>query len=465
VARERRRTHLPIGLSGIARHLRGRPPDLIRRRSIVTKLSLWGASLLVCAAGPAAANPPALPPNTVVTWNQQALDTVRGVPLGDAAGARLYAMVNAAMYDAVNGIDVARHFKPRRSALVPPTGAPFFGHRYAAAAAAAHAVLVRLHPERQAIYDARLAADLEAIGGGPLVSAGREWGADVGERVVDLRSDDGSTPVESQPGGSGPGQFTASWSNVQFRNLRPFAIADASAYVTAGPPPLDSVSYAGALAEVKVLGNVANADAALTSTFLFWVGGTGTAQPPGEWVKVALSVADERQVTASISDTARLMALLSMAMADVVAPTFTTKFQYHFWRPGTAIRQADTDGNPLTEPDPGWTPRAGGFGTSPEHTSGHSAFAGAATTALRGFFCRDRIAFTLPSDSQPGQSRTYAGFSDAEAEAGRSRIFGGIHFEFSNQGGLEAGRAVAREVLAGALLLRHGPTHDGECPR
>jgi hypothetical protein len=426
---------------------------------------LGGALLGLALAGSASANPPGNPPNTVVTWNQQALDTVRGVPLGDAAGARLYAMVNVAMYDAVNGIDVARHIKARTSALVPPTGAPAFGNRYAAAAAAAHAVLVRLHPDRQAIYDARLAADLEAIGSGPLVSAGREWGAEVGQQVFDLRADDGSAPPESQPGGSGPGQFPVSWSNVQFRNLRPFAIADSSVYVTAGPPPLDSVSYAGAFAEVKVLGSVANADAALTNTFLFWVGGTGTAQPPGEWIKVALGVAESRQVTDSISDTARLMTLLSMAMADAVAPTFKTKFQYHFWRPGTAIRMADTDGNPLTDADPAWTPRAGGFGTSPEHTSGHSSFAGAATTALRGFFCRDRITFTLPSDSQPGQSRTYPSFSAAETEAGRSRVYGGIHFEFSNQGGLETGRGVAREVLAGALLLRHGPTHDGECPR
>jgi hypothetical protein len=438
----------------------------IQRRSDLRRLSLAAVCLLAPGlAVRASANPPALPPNTVVTWNQQALDTVRGVPLGDAAAARLYAMVNVAMYDAVNGIDVARHFKPRASALVPPQGAPALGNRYAAAAAAAHAVLVRLHPDRQAIYDARLAADLEAIGSGPLVSAGREWGAEVGEQVVDLRADDGSLPVESQPGGSGPGQFPSSWSNVQFRNLRPFAIADPSVYVTAGPPALDSVAYAGALAEVKVIGSAANVDAGLTSTFLFWVGGTGTAQPPGEWIKVALGVAESRQVAESLSDTARLMTLLSMAMADAVAPTFATKFQYHTWRPGTAIRQADTDGNPLTEADPTWTPRAGGFGTSPEHTSGHSSFAGAATTALRGFFCRDRIEFTLPSDSQPGQSRTYPGFSAAEAEAGRSRVFGGIHFEFSNQAGLDTGRGVAREVLAGALLLLHGPTHQGECPR
>ena len=432
----------------------------------MTRLYLAAVCLLVPGlAERASANPPAPPPNTVVTWNQQALDTVRGVPLIDAAGARLYAMVNVAMYDAVNGIDVARHVKPRGSALVPPQGAPAFGNRYAAAAAAAHAVLVRLHPDRQAIYDARLAADLEAIGSGPLVSAGLEWGADVGERVFDLRTDDGSTPVESQPGGSGPGQFPASWSNVQFRNLRPFAIADPSVYVTAGPPPLDSVAYAGAFAEVKVLGSAANADAALTNTFLFWVGGTGTAQPPGEWIKIALGVAETRHVVDSLSDTARLMTLLSMAMADAVAPTFTTKFQYHAWRPGTAIRLADIDGNPLTEADPAWTPRAGGVGSSPEHTSGHSSFAGAASTALRGFFCQDRVAFTLPSDSQPGQSRTYPSFSAAETEAGRSRVFGGIHFEFSNQAGLETGRGVAREVLAGALLPLHGPTHDGECPR
>jgi hypothetical protein len=154
-----------------------------------------------------------------------------------------------------------------------------------------------------------------------------------------------------------------------------------------------------------------------------------------------------------------------MAMSDTVAPTYMTKFIYRHWRPATAIREADTDGNPLTDADAGWAPRAGGIGTSPEYWSGHSSFSAAGAAALAGFFCADGIAFTLATDSAaPGEARSYPSFSDAAAEAGRSRVVGGIHFEFSNQEGLASGRAVAAEILARKLLLRHGPTHLGECP-
>src|SRR6185295_1791142 len=172
-----------------------------------------------------------------------------------------------------------------------------------------------------------------------------------------------------------------------------------------------------------------------------------------------------KERTLQLPELARLFALLSMAMADTIAPTFQTKFLFHAWRPATAIREADTDDNPNTVPDPGWSPRAGGIGGSPEHWSGHSSFSGAAARVLAGFFCQDSISFTLVTDSAPGgQARTYASFSAAEAEAGRSRVVGGIHFEFSNQAGIAAGHGVASEVLSHKLLFKRGQTHFGQCP-
>jgi hypothetical protein len=154
-----------------------------------------------------------------------------------------------------------------------------------------------------------------------------------------------------------------------------------------------------------------------------------------------------------------------MATADTVAPTYMTKFVFNSWRPATAIREADTDGNPSTTADPTWAPRGGGIGANPEHWSGHSVFSAAAATVLSGFFCNDSISFSLATDSAPsGQARTYPSFSAAATEAGASRIFGGVHFQFSNQAGLSAGRAIAEEVLAHKLLLRRGPTHFGQCP-
>jgi membrane-associated phospholipid phosphatase len=401
----------------------------------------------------------------VRSWNEQALSTARAKNLSDAQSARLYAMVNVAMYDAVNGI-LSRHGNDdeRDHALIDPTGAPAQGDIYAAAVGAAHAVLVGEFPDRIALYDAQKEQDLGTLGSNARTAEGESWGADVGGQVRAARASDGSSPNETQPAGAGPGQFRASWSGVQFRNLTPFAIADPSIYVGTGPPALNSLDYAGAFAEVKLIGNKAILDAGKLNTFTYWSLGGGTSQPPGAWIQVGFRVTESHPLT--LADKTRLFALVSMAMVDTVAPTYTTKFVYRHWRPATAIREADTDGNPFTDPDPTWVPRATNIGTSPEYWSGHSSFSGAGAAALAGFFCADNIAFTLVTDSAPGgQGRMYSSFSAAADEAGLSRVVGGIHFNFSNLEGLASGRAVAAEILANKLLLERGPTHFGQCPR
>jgi hypothetical protein len=104
-------------------------------------------------------------------------------------------------------------------------------------------------------------------------------------------------------------------------------------------------------------------------------------------------------------------------------------------------------------------------GSSPEHRSGPRSFSAAAAAALAGFFRKDALPFALTTDSAPGgQARNYPSFSQAASEAGRSRVVGGIHFEFSNQAGLAAGRAIAAEILATKLLKTAGSTHFGACP-
>jgi membrane-associated phospholipid phosphatase len=323
--------------------------------------------------------------------------------------------------------------------------------------------MVGLDPDRSASYDAQLAADLARLRPGRPRDLGVSWGRQVAQQVLSNRANDGSRPVESQPAGSGPGVFRAEWSGVQYRNVRPFAVADPGVFVPGPPPALDSLDYAAAFAEVALLGDAALPAPDKLATFQFWSLPAGSVQPPGEWVKIALNVSGARRL--SLEDAARLMALVSMALADTTIVTVRTKFQYRHWRPTTAIREADTDGNPLTAPNPTWTSRAGSVGSSPEYVSGHSSFSGAAAATLAGFFCADRIRFTHTTDSAPGgEARTYPSFSAAAAEAGRSRVFGGQHFEFSNQTGLAIGRNIADKVLATRLLYRTGPTHHGECP-
>lgn len=422
-------------------------------------------SLAVLAVGSNAMADGDTPSGDVIrTWNEVALSTARVNNASDAQGARLFAMVHVAMYDAVNGIYSKRGLIDRKHALVPPTGAPAFGNPVAAAAAAAHAVLMGVYPAQGATYDAQLAASLAGLNHPNLVLLGRLWGANVGSAVVTARANDGSTPNETQPAGSGPGKFRAAWSGVQFRNLAPFAIADSSVYVGTAPPALDSLDYAAALAEVQLIGNAAIPDAAKKATYDYWALGGGTSQPPGWWLQATREASLSRNT--DLEDSARLFALVAMGLADSVAPTYMTKFTHQFWRPTTAIREADTDGNPNTIQDPTWSARAGTVGGSPEYWSGHSAFGSVGATILAGFFCNDAISTTLASDSVPGDVRTFASFSAAGAEMGRSRVLGGIHFDpDGNQQGLAAGRAIAAEILKTSLLLKKGPTHFGACPR
>ena len=415
------------------------------------------------------------------SWNEAALESVRSKRASDAEAARLLAMLNVAMYDALNGLESGCDEHGRNFVLVSPERAPDRADAHAAAAAAGHAVLTAMYPDLAGRYDAQLFVELRRPGSHSRVSAGQAWGARVGSRVVAARSSDGSSPVETLPPGTGPGQYGASWSGIQYRNLRPFAVANPADYVSAGPPAPDSVDYAAALAEVQLLGSASIPDTEKQDTYQYWSLALGTVQPPGEWIKIALAVSatgapsqsSSRSRSQSRSDTpdlsledrARLLALVSVALSDTVAPTVTSKMVYRHWRPAPAIRQADGDQNYHTWADGNWSPRSGGAGTSPEHTSGHSAFSAAAATVLAGFFCNDAIPFSHVTDSAPGGvARHYRSFSEAAAEAGRSRVFGGVHFEFSNQAGLASGRGVGAEVLSKMMLRKRGRTHMGQCP-
>ena len=202
---------------------------------------------------------------------------------------------------------------------------------------------------------------------------------------------------------------------------------------------------------MRLLGDISYANPAYDEIFSFWKAGGGSVRPPGEWVKIAMVVASDQGTDEELAETARLMTLLSMAMADASISVVHDKFTHHFWRPATAIRNAGTDGNSNTVQDAGWNPRNGSIGGSPEHTSGQSAYAGVGSTVLAAFYGSDRIAFTFTGDNSIAGARTFARFTDAAREAGRSRIFAGIHFEFSNQAGQMTGRGVADEVLETAL--------------
>jgi PAP2 superfamily protein len=403
-------------------------------------------------------------------WNDLALATARAAVLNDARSARLLAMVNVAMYDAVNGI-LSRHGgrNDREPALVSDTGVNPRGDIEEAAAAAAHAVLSGEFPQFTAQfpdgspgYDARLDGDLADRRNGKK-SPGALWGASVGARVRELRTGDSVTIAQAAlPSPSAPGLFQPAWSGL---NIKPFAIANPDIYVGSGPPAFDGLDYAAAFAEVKIVGDAAKPDAAKLDTFRFWSLGNGTSQPPGAWIQMALIVTKDGP---ALPEKTRLLALLAMALADTVGPTTVTKAAYRHWRPTAAIVRGDEDPNPFTEGQPTWVQR-GTAATSPEYWSGHSSFAGAGAAVLAGFFCNDNIPIVgFQSDSALAAgipARDYPSFSAAGAEMGLSRIVGGLHFAFSNRDGIAVGRAIAEEILANKLLRTSGATHFGACPR
>jgi PAP2 superfamily len=410
--------------------------------------------------------------NAATRWMQRTLDAVRsGSPAAHTStpgAGRTYAMTTVAMYDAVNGIDVARGASSRGRALVASyDGAPPGGDRNAAACAAAHAVLASLfaaNPAVKSSLDQAVVDELAELGSDPDVEAGRAWGASVGNEVVSRRSSDGTQTSTSQLGGTGPGVFPRTFSGTQFRNMVPFGIATAEPYLSSGPPALTSTAYADAFNEVKEIGSLDDTDAERAAIARHWLAEAGTVRETGLLFKAALVVVEEQGTAASLAETVRLLALLGMGTADAVVTSWNDKFNWHYWRPGDAIRQAGADGNPATEEDPGWNPRSGAcaiganlatcstFGGTPEHTSGTSTFAGAASTILASFYCRDRIAFSFAGEQPGSPARSYSKFSEAAREAGRSRIYGGIHFQFSNDAGRVAGKKIGKEIVRTRLL-------------
>ena len=231
----------------------------------------------------------------------------------------------------------------------------------------------------------------------------------------------------------------------QWADVEPFAMTVPEQFRPSGPPALESQTYADAWNEVKRLGSATSSTRTADQTQIarFWADGAGTYTPAGHWNQIAEQVAVAQGN--SLSENARLFAQLDLTLADAAIADWDAKYQDHFWRPVTAIQQADTDRNPDTAPDTAWTSLLI-TPPFPEYVSGHSTFSAAAATVLAAHF-GDNLGFATTSIGLPGVSRSFASFEAAAAEAGQSRIYGGLHFQFSNVDGQATGQAVADYVL------------------
>jgi membrane-associated phospholipid phosphatase len=391
--------------------------------------------LLVAAASSVSAIAHA---DVVTTWNAAALDAIRADRTPPPIASRALAILHVSIYDAVNGIDRASEAYFVQSAV------PASASKDAAANAAGHAVLVALFPAHASSFDALHSTILAATPNGPQKSRGLSWGESVAQQILVWRANDGADATIPPPSESGPGFWVptppsfAPYLLPQWAFVAPFAMPSSAYFRSPGPPALDSPTYAADYNEVKLLGAAVGSTRSAEQSLIaqFWADGAGTETPPGHWNSIAQTVAASLGNT--MEQNARLFALLNVAMADAAICAWDAKYAYASWRPVTAIRNGDADGNPATVADPAW----GSFITTPpfpSYVSGHSTFSAAAATVLAMFYGTDNIAFATESDFLPGVTRSFASFSAAAREAAVSRLYGGIHYRRDNEDGLAAG--------------------------
>jgi hypothetical protein len=416
--------------------------------------------LLTVALLSAAASAPAQPVNPVVQWNRTLLGIVRtsGAQPRTIHPTRSFAIMHAAIYDAVNAI-AATH----TPYAVSVSGVSPLASQDAAAAAAAHGVLVALYPAFQAQLDADLQESLAQVPDGSEKDAGVAIGETVSARMIALRADDGS---DAQPVpfvfGTGPGDYRSTPPNFpaqpQFTHwsaVRAFALESASQFRPGPPPPLMSRAYAVALDQVATLGvadgTTATADQALTGRF--W---NGAIQ--NYWNEIAQTATVGLGL--STAESARLFALLDLTFADAVIAFYDAKYTYVLWRPVTAVREGASDGNRRTDGDPGWLPEVTNTPPDPSYPGAHAVISGAGATILSSVLGRDRFDVAVTSEVLPQVERSFTRFSDIATEASASRVFAGVHFGFDSTAGRRLGRQVARFVTGRLLLPVRGRTAD-----
>jgi hypothetical protein len=384
--------------------------------------------------------------DVVTDWNQAALRAIRSSGTTPPAASRALAIVHVAIFDAVNAITRAYDTYAVHS-NVPASASP-----EAAASAAALTALSALFPGSVAEFERLHSQVMLTIANGPQKDEGAAWGERAAELVLLSRTADNSDAVVAAPSGSTSGvwQPTAPaylpYLLPQWGRVTPFVLPAGDFVRPAGPPALDTAEWAAEFNEVKTFGAAEGSGRTAEQDLiaLFWADGGGTETPPGHWNQIAQRVSLQRPGT--LTDRARLFAMLNVAMADAGVCAWDAKYVFNFWRPITAIQNADADGNADTTADLSWSP----FIVTPpfpEYVSGHSTFSGAAATVLAGFYGTDRVAFSITSDGTPGIWRTFESFSAAAGEAAISRLYGGIHFRSAIEDGLAMGVEVANWTL------------------
>ena len=384
----------------------------------------------------------------IIDWNLAVFEAMGG-PAEEHTllASRLNAMVHLAMHDALNAIDprfqtYAFHGKNK---LADPV---------AAAATAAYEVLAGSLPNQKGMLDGQLAASLAAVPEGEGKTQGIDLGKKCAAAILALRQNDGAfqdpmSPVPPSNGQAGVYQAVPPFDILYgpfWKTMQPFSLQKPDQFRIVQFPALNTQAYAEGFNEVKRIGqkDSPHRSAEQTAIAKFWYELSDIG-----WNRVTRTVATDQKL--GLLSTARLFALVNMALTDAYTAGWDSKFYYNFWRPYTAIRSADIDGNPNTEADPLWEPSEP---TPPvqDYPSTHSALGNAAATVLATLL-GDHVPFTMSSITAfpAGSTRSFTRFSDAARENADSRVYAGIHFRFSCERGLEMGQKVGKWTVENHL--------------
>lgn len=407
----------------------------------ICRLAAFVVAALGLGAMPAGAT--AASADVIVEWNQLLQSNIPAT--ASLLTTRYFAMLHIAMFDAADAVE--HEYTPYHARVFAQPGAS----PEAAAAQAGHDVLVSLipTPEAKAVFDAALRARLATI---PpwRAAAGAAVGRKVASNIIAWRANDGTSapnppfvlpalPGLWQPTSATPAQF------VNVGDFVPFALITPTQYLPDPPPTLTSERYTADWDEVRTLGSATSTarTAEQTQTArLFASVGNGTIHFM-MWNLVARDVA--RQSNYSLIDTARLFALLNASMHDGLQTSHTSKFVYRLWRPVTAIRRADEDLNDATTADTGWTPLLS-TPPYPSHSSNMACVGTSSARALARAVGRDDVPFSVTWIGTGGNAnvtRQYASFSELAEQQARSRVYGGIHFDFELRASQESCTKVA----------------------
>lgn len=365
------------------------------------------------------------------------------------------ALMSTAVFDAVNGVE--RRYVPFYVTATAPRGAS----KRAAAVQAAYVVLLARYPGNAGDLNAKRAASLAAIDDGASKDLGAAWGQSVANAILASRSNDGFFPPPPPPIGFDEigvwRAFPLPDSGIatpgvgqQFVNMPTWGLPSPTYFAPPGAPPLASAQYLADYNEVKSFGAAVGSLRTQEQTDVanFWEGSRPVPLCNGAAIRLAKANGFE------LSDSARAMAMLNVAIADAAITCFTSKYDVLLWRPYTAIRQGDIDGVDGTIGDTAWNPLVLTH-PHPEYPSGHCSLSGAGIAALGGIFGED-AAFTLDSGTVAGWVRSYPNAAAARADVINARVFAGLHFRTACNDGAALGQSIASYILANKMQRLHG---------